>query len=59
MSLFVAKPFFNVKNVLNGHSLYVLYEICPCSQCLRVKVPLITFMRLLATISHIAPKQIC
>ena len=59
MWLFVAKPLLNAKNVINGHSLYVLYDIlCPCNQCFWVKVPFITFMWLLATKSHIAPKQI-
>ena len=60
MWLFVAKPLLNTKNVINGHSLYVLYDIsCPCIQCFWVKVPFITFMWLLATKSHIASKQIC
>ena len=60
MWLFVPKPLLNVKNIINGHSLYVLYDILyPYNQCFRVKVPFITLMWLLTTISHIAPKQIC
>ena len=59
MWLFVAKPFLNAKNVIIGHSLYVLYDKYPCNQCFLVKVPFITFMCLLATILHVAPKQIC
>ena len=55
MWLFVAKPLYNARNVINGHSLYVLFDIlCPCNQCFWGKVPFITFMWLLATISHIA-----
>ena len=27
MWLFLAKPLLNAKNVINGHSLYVLYEV--------------------------------
>ena len=59
MWLFVAKPLLNAKNVINGHSLYVIYDIlCPCNQCFWLKVPFITFMWLLGTKSHIAPKEI-
>ena len=51
----MAKPLFNAKNVINGHSLYVLYDIlCPCNQCFGLKVTFITFMWPLAAISHIA-----
>ena len=60
MWLFVAKPLLNVTNVINGHSLYVLYDIlCPPYQFFWVEIHFITFMWLLGTISHIAPKQIC
>ena len=51
----MAKLLLNAKNVINGHSLYVLYDIlCPCNQRFGVKVPFITFMWPLAAISHIA-----
>ena len=60
MWLFVAKLLLNAKNVINGHSLYVQYDIlCSCNQCFWVNVPFFTFMWLLATISHIAPRQRC
>ena len=59
MWLFVAKPLLNAKNVINGHSLYVIYDIlCPRNQRFWLKVPFITFMWLLGTKSHIAPKEI-
>ena len=33
MWLFVAKPLLNAKNVINGDSLYVLYDICHIMSC--------------------------
>ena len=49
MELFVTKPLSNVNNVINAHSLYVIYEILrPCNQFLN-RSP---FYHIYVTVNH-------
>ena len=61
MWLFGTEPLLTAKNDINGHSLYVLYDIlCPCNQCFRVKVPVnhnITYSIKADMLTHVLPKH--